>query len=65
MDKLYKSLLRTGGQTEKPILGTGFVFGDKPNTKQNAPWMQIVLKISDKTMQELRIMDPLAVRDDI
>ncbi len=59
IDKLYKGLLRTGGQTKKPILGTGIVFGDKPKAAQNAPWLQIVLKISNKTMQELKIMDPL------
>ena len=59
-DKLYEEFLKTGGQTQKRIFGMDFVFGDKPDTAQDAPWMQIVLKISDETMQELRIMDPLA-----
>lgn len=60
-DKLYEAFLRSGcfiGRKGK--LGTGLVLGDTPDKKQQAPWLQIVLKISNEAMEELRMIDPLA-----
>ena len=59
-DKIYKGFLKEGGFTKAGgIFGTGFVLGDKPETKEDAPWLQIVLKVSGETMKELQIIDPL------
>ena len=61
IDKFYDKFLREGGlaKTEKGAFGTGFMLGDRPNTKQNAPWLQIVVKISEREMEELQMIDPL------
>ena len=60
IDALQKGWLRTGRMAkERGIFGTGFVLGDRPNTKQDAPWLQVVLQMADKTMEELRLIDPI------
>ena len=57
--KLYDALLRGGGFTNiKGILGARFVLGETP-VEKGAPWLQIVLRISEEAMKELRIADPL------
>lgn len=57
--KLYDKFLRGDGFTDaKGIFGARFVFGGTP-VKKGAPWLQIVLKISEEAMEELRILDPL------
>ena len=59
-DKLYDGFLRTGGLTKaKGKLGTGLRLGDRPDSRQDAPWLQIVLRVSDELMEELRTIDPL------
>ena len=59
-EKLYDEFLKHGGLTgAKGIFGTGFVLGDRPVTKQDAPWLQVVLKVSEEAMEELRTIDPL------
>lgn len=61
IDKFYKQFLQEGGIAKtKGVFGTGFVVGDRPNRKQDAPWLQIVVKISEEEMEELEIIDPLA-----
>ena len=60
IDKLYGGWLRTGMLTrERGKFGTGFVLGKGANTKQDAPWLQVVLEVSDKAMEELNMIDPL------
>lgn len=60
IDALQRGWLRTGRMAREPgILGTGFVLGGRPNTKQDAPWLQVVLEVSDKAMEELRLIDPI------
>ena len=59
-DKLYKRCLRSGGLTkEKNIFGIGYSLDGKPSQKQSAPWLQIVLEVSDEQMEELSTIDPL------
>ena len=61
VDKFYKRFLREGKIDKTTgVFGTGFVVGDKPNRKQGAPWLQIVVKISEEEMEELEMIDPLA-----
>ena len=38
--------------------------GVEPDRKQNAPWLQIMLKVSDEVMKELRVRDPLQDQQD-
>ena len=52
VDKLYEGYLRTGAQIKKSILGTGFVFGSNPDTKQDSLWLQIVLTIPEEAMEQ-------------
>ena len=60
IDKLRKGWLTTGMLAkERGIFGTGFFLGDEPNTKQGAPWLQVVLKLDDAAMEELSMVDPL------
>ena len=58
--KLYDRYLRTGIQIGKPIFGTGFVVGDQPDPAKSAPWLQIVVDLSEEEMEEFHIFDPLA-----
>ena len=61
IDKFYKQFLRDGEMAKtKGVFGTGFVVDDKPNRKRDAPWLQIVVKISEEEMEELEMIDPLA-----
>ena len=60
IDKLYNGWLRTGMLAkERGIFGTGFILGDRPNTKKGAPWLQVVLKVDDDVIEELNTIDPL------
>lgn len=59
-DELYNRCLRSGGLTnDKNIFGIGYSLDSKPSQKQSAPWLQIVLKVSDEQMEELSTVDPL------
>ena len=59
---LYKGFLKTGALTNtKGKFGTGLTLGDKPDTKQDAPWLQITVEVSEDAMKELRTVDPLVV----
>ena len=55
VDKLYREYLSTGAQIKESILGTGFIFGSKPDTKQVRLWLQIVLAIPEDAMDEYRV----------
>ena len=59
IDKLYQGYIGTGVQAGKGVYGTGVVMGKGPDGARKAPWLQIVLTISDETMEELVTMDPL------
>ena len=60
IDKLHNRWLKTGMLAkERGMFGTGLVLGHRPNTKQDAPWLQIVLKVDDAAMEELSMIDPL------
>ena len=60
MEKIYKGFLITGGLTKaKGPFRTSFRLGNKPSTELNAPWLQIILKVSDDAMEELQVIDPL------
>ena len=59
--KFYREFLREGVRTNaKSIFGIRFILGDGPDTNRTAPWLQIVLNISDEAVEEFQIMDPLA-----
>ena len=57
---LCKGFLQTGVLTGgEGKFGTGLILGTSPNTKQDAPWLQITVNVSDGAMEELRTIDPL------
>ena len=57
---LHKSFLQSGVFTgTKGKFGTGLVLGTNPQTKQEAPWLQIIVSVSEEAMEELRTIDPL------
>ena len=61
-DKAYDKLLREGGKiNEKGPFGIGFVIGDGPHKDERAPWLQIVLKISEDAMDDFQTTDPLDI----
>ena len=63
--RLYDAFLGEGGLTKaKGKFGTGFVLGNNPDKGQPAPWLQIVLQISEEAMEELRMIDPLDMPSD-
>lgn len=37
-----------------------FAFGDEPDLTENAAWLQIGLKVSEKVAESIQIMDPIA-----
>ena len=61
---LYEGFLGVGGFTAgKRRVGMGFILGNEPSTKQDAAWLQIVLRMSTECMHELEAIDPLAATD--
>lgn len=59
-EQFYETLLREGGWTKaEGKFGTGFLISDKPKTKQDAPWLQFILKVSNDEMKELQMRYPL------
>ncbi len=66
IDKLYKEFLREGVRPNvKGILGIGFILDDGSNTKPSSTWLKIVLNLSGEAAEELRMIDPLAQRDNV
>ena len=64
--KFCEGVLRKGGSTKgRGIFGICFVVGEKPRTKGDAAWLQIVLKISGDALEELRGIDPLVAAMDV
>ena len=60
IDKIYDQFLREGGLAQaKGIFGTSFAFGDEPNANSGASWLQIVIKISEKEIEDIKVIDPL------
>ena len=59
-DRLYEGVLGIGRFTAEPKFGMGFILGNEPSRKQDAAWLQIVLKTSTEYTEELETVDPLA-----
>ena len=57
--KLHEGYLRDGLPIDDKIYGTGFVIGTQPNCGNKAPWLQIVLDISDSDIESIETMDPV------
>ena len=57
---LYERLLVQGGLTNREPYGIRFTFGSEPERRSES-WLQIVLAISEETMEEPRTTDPLDV----
>ena len=59
-ETLSRSFLQVGVLTrENGKYGTGIILASKPNTKQDSPWLQITVTVSDEALEELRTIDPL------
>ena len=60
-DELREAYLRVAGELRgKRTLGIGFLAGNAPDRENNAPWLQIVLDLSDHAMEHIEAIDPLA-----
>ena len=60
MENIYNKFLIKGVRIkDKGPCGIGFIISDQPNSKKDAPWLQIVLTVSDEIIQELQVIDPL------
>lgn len=59
-ETLSRSFLQIGVLTkENGKFGTAISLAAKPNTKRDAPWLQITVTVSDEALEELRTIDPL------
>ena len=59
-DKIYDHFLREGGLAQaKGIFGTSFAFSDEHNANLGASWLRIVIKISEKEIEDIKMIDPL------
>lgn len=59
-DQLISGFLTKGSLTkDKGPLGTKLMISGKPDGKQDSPWLQLLLQLSDEGMEELLTVDPL------
>ena len=56
--KLYDRFTRDGGLA-KNKRQSGIMVGDAPDTRKDAPWLQILVKVSEQAMERLHTVDPL------
>lgn len=60
-ETLYKYFLQEGIPTKsKGKYKMGLVIGNGPNKKEDAPWLQFTVSVSDEALEELQTIDPLA-----
>lgn len=58
-DQLISGFLTNGSLTkDKGPLGTKLAISSKPDGKQDSPWLQLLLALSDEAMEELLTVDP-------
>ena len=56
---LISGFLTDGSLTkDKGPLGTKIIIAQKPDSKQDAPWLQLLLSLSEDAMEELLTVDP-------
>src|SRR5690606_34283850 len=58
-DQLISGFLTKGSLTkDKGPLGTKLAISGKPDGKQDSPWLQLLLELSEEAMGELLTVDP-------